>query len=200
LGHEDAGAGDDQAEMRHRMANVFQLLSTLTRMRQGRTQEGEGRRQLSWMLTTLGALAALQHRLLSPGGDDFAAFLRDMAPIWRKSCAGRPVSIEVAATPVVVREQLASALALIAHELVVNAVAHAFPDGRAGVVRVELVSLDNGRARLSVADDGLGYDPDAVDRAGLGLWLTRGLAAQVRGELTTAHEGGVTSRLEFPVG
>jgi two-component sensor histidine kinase len=199
LGQGDGDAGDDAAETRHRVANIFQLLSTLTRMRMARASDPEARRQLDWMLTTLGAMGVLQHRLLSPGGEDFAAFLQDMAPVWRRSCASQLVQIEVDVEPVLVREQLASALALIAHELVANAIDHAFPDGRAGMVRVGLRRLDGGRAQLSVADDGRGYDPQSVSDQGLGFWLMRGLTAQVRGEMTTTHEGGVTARLAFPV-
>jgi two-component sensor histidine kinase len=187
-----------QAELRHRVANLFQLLSTLTRMRMQRAEEVESRRQLGWLLDNVSALALVHQRLLSPGGGDFALCLDDMAEHWRRRCAGRPIAIELATEPVPVQESHASALAIIANELVANALAHAFPGDRAGVIRVGLERVGEGRAALSVTDDGVGYDPAAVDSGRLGLWLTKGLAAQVRGVLTTTADNGVCCRLEFP--
>jgi two-component sensor histidine kinase len=195
----EAGESDPerQAETRHKIANIFQLLSTLTRMRLQRAQDEEARRSLAWMLEMIAGLGALQHRLHSPGGDDFAAYLDDMAPQWRRRCADRPIQIVLAAQALSVSENHASALALIVNELVLNAITHAFPDGRAGVIRIELEHA-GGQAALSVIDDGQGYDPKDIDPGRLGLWLVNGLASQVRGTLGTQSKDGVRCRLEFP--
>ena len=187
-----------QTEVRHRFANVFQLLSALTRMRVQRTQDPETRRQLSWMLDATGVLAAMQQRLLGPDPDDFAGYLRDLAPQWNRRSAGRPIEVLLVLERVPVREHLISALTLIANELVINAVEHAFPHQRAGVVRVELRPLEDGRAELIVSDDGAGFGPPVPGRPSLGLWLIWGLTDQVKGVMTTPPvEVGVTSRLEF---
>jgi two-component sensor histidine kinase len=196
----EAGESDPerQAETRHKLANIFQLLSTLTRMRLQRAEDEESRQALAWMLEMVSGLGALQHRLHSPGGDDFALYLDDMAGQWRRRCAERPIQIVLTTQPLRVPENQASALALIVNELVLNAIAHAFPDGRSGVVRIELEPLGD-RAALSVSDDGQGYDPKDVDHGRLGLWLVNGLASQVRGALATRSDDGVRCRLEFPV-
>jgi two-component sensor histidine kinase len=186
------------AEVRHKVANLFQLLSTLTRLRMQRAEEAASQLQLGWLLNNLAALALVHNRLLSPGGNDFALCLDDMSDEWRRRCAGRPITIDVAAESLMVHESHASALGLIVNELVGNALAHGFPDDRAGSIRVSLERLADGRAALVVADDGVGYDPAAVDEARLGLWLIKGLSAQVRGALTTTADNGVCCRLEFP--
>jgi two-component sensor histidine kinase len=192
---------DQQAETRHKVANIFQQMSTLTRLRSQRAADPASRRDLSWVLDMQAALALLHHRLLSPGGEDFGVYLQDVGGYWRRLCAGRPITIdiEVAAEPVTTEESRASALALIANELVLNALAHAYPNERPGVIRVALKRVGDDRAELVVSDDGDGYDPAAVDNGRLGLWFIGGLAAQVRGELTTAIDRGVRCRLEFPV-
>ena len=187
------------AEQRHRIANLFQLLSTLTRMRQQRTSDSEAKRQLGWILDAISALGALQQKMVAVDQYDFAAFLGDMQGQWRRRIAGRPVQLHVEADEVLLREQLSSALAIIANELVTNAINHAHPDGRAGVVDVSLKRVGDGRARLVIADDGCGYDAQAQDRSKLGLWLVRGLADQVRGELVVECVGGVKTHLEFPI-
>jgi two-component sensor histidine kinase len=119
-----------------------------------------------------------------------------MAPHWRRRCTGRPIQLDLEVEAVSTREQVMSATALIANELVANALAHAFGEDRAGRVRVKLRRLDDGRAELSVSDDGRGYQPDA-DQTGFGLWLIKGLTQQVRGEMAVAVDGGVTARLTF---
>jgi two-component sensor histidine kinase len=196
----EAGESDPerQAETRHKIANIFQLLSTLTRMRLQRASDPESRRHLSWMLDMVAALGALQYRLNSPGGEDFGLYIEDMAAQWRRSCANRPIEIALAVQPLRVSESHASALALIVNELVMNAIAHGFPDDRGGLVRVEL-EQSGARATLTVSDNGQGYDPQTVGTGRLGLWLVNGLAAQVRGALTMTSDNGVRSRLEFPV-
>lgn len=195
----DANESDPErlAETRHKIANIFQLLSTLTRMRLQRAEDADSRRHLAWMLDMVAAMGALQHRLHTPGGEDFADYLEDMAVQWRRRCADRPIAIELSVQPLQVPENHASALALIVNELVSNAITHGFPDERAGVVRIELERHAD-HAVLSVGDDGQGYDPAAVEGGRLGLWLVNGLAAQVRGKLMTSVESGVTNRLEFP--
>ena len=187
-----------QADVRHRFANVFQLLSALTRMRVQRAQDIETKRQLTWMLDATGVLASMQQRLLGPDPHDFAGYLQDMLPQWRRRGAGRPIEIDLITESVPVREHLISALALITNELVSNALSHAFPARRSGVVRVELRPLPDGKAELIVSDDGAGFNPKNTSRTSLGLWLIRGLTDQVKGVMTTpTTEVGVITRLEF---
>ncbi len=79
---------------------------------------------------------------------------------------------------------------LIVTELVANAVEHAFPEGR-GSVAVRF-RTENGRHRLSVADDGVGL-PDGLDpdrSSSLGLRLVAALTRQLGGELELKVDGG----------
>ena len=198
----DETATRDQgvAEQRHRIANLFQLLSTLTRMRQQRSTEPEAKRQLGWILDAVSALGGLQQRMIASDEYDVAGFLTDMQGQWRRRIGGRPVQLHVEAAPVLLREQLASALAIIANELVTNAINHAHPADRAGVIKVSLSLTDEDRrAVLLISDDGVGYAEQPQDRSKLGLWLIRGLTDQVRGDLTTDTVSGVRARLEFPI-
>ena len=194
----DPVAASDGADLRHRLANIFQQLATAGRLRVQRAQGEETRRQLSWMVDTIGVVGILQQRLLRPDGEDFAGLLEEIAPQWRRRCGARAITVVLETEPVSIREQNLSALTLIAHELVINAIAHAFPGDRAGCVRITLRRVDDATAAFAVSDDGCGYDPQSVDRTRLGLWLMDGLAAQVRGRLTTsAGADGVTTRIEF---
>ncbi len=195
----DEGQDDVRmAEMRHRAANTFQLISALARMRGQRTAEPEARRQLVWMAEAIGALGALErHR--RDGGVDFQNYLLEMAPIWRRRQAASPTEVVVAMEPIIAPDQAASTLALIVHELVSNALAHAYPEGAPGQVEVRLSRLaGDDRYELVVKDQGRGFDPASpTGRERFGLWFVRSLAAQVRGDLKLDTQHGVTAQLAF---
>ena len=193
----DDGQDDVRAaEMRHRAANTFQLISALARMRGQRTAEPEARRQLVWMADAIGALGALErHR--RGDGVGFQAYLLEMAPVWRVRQAAGHTEVVVEAEPVIVPDQAASTLALIIHELVANALAHSYPEGGGGRVEVRLSKVGE-RYELVVRDHGRGFDPASPGgRERFGLWFVRSLAAQVRGELKLDTRGGVCAQLLF---
>lgn len=185
------------SEMRHRMANTFQLMSALARMRSQRAGDAEARRQLIWMADAIGSLGALErHRVLD--GVDFAAYLSEMTPVWRRRQGGQTSEVVLVTGPVIASDQAASTLALIVQELVGNALAHGYSEGRAGKVEVRVAPLEDGRWELVVTDDGQGFDPASpTARERFGLWFVRSLAAQVRGEFSLTSQAGVTGRLVF---
>lgn len=187
------------AQLRHRLANALQLLTTLGRMRLSRAQDPEARRQLAWLLDAMGTLGVLNHRVGAADAEDFAGFLTEMEPVWRRRLGARPVRLEVTAEPVVVRENSAAALAVIVNELVSNAISHAFEGQGPGVIAVDLRAVASDSAELVVSDDGCGYDVSNTDRSRLGLWLVSGLADQLRGDLDMDTGRGVRARLSFPL-
>jgi len=185
------------SELRHRMANTLQLLSALSRMRSQRATEPETRRQLIWMADAIGSLGALErHR--TEAGVDFAAYLQEMSPIWRRRHSSRQVELVAACDPILTPDTAASTLALIVQELIGNALVHGCSDDRPGRIDVRVARLDGGRCELTVSDDGDGFDPAApAARERFGLWFVRSLAAQVRGEFSLTPKPGVTCRLVF---
>jgi two-component sensor histidine kinase len=187
------------SEARHRLANTLQLLAALARMRSQRAAEPEARRQLLWLADAVGSIGALEQKRTAEGVD-FAAYLVEMAPVWRRRHGSRPAEVHVEAEPLVVSDQAASTLALIVQELVGNALAHGFPRANGGAVRIRVVRPSENACELSVTDDGDGFDPLAESgRERFGLWFVRSLCAQVRGEFSLEPGPGVTATLKFPL-
>ncbi|AWJ82200.1 histidine kinase (plasmid) [Azospirillum sp. TSH58] len=89
---------------------------------------------------------------------------------------------------------------LIVNELVSNALKHAFPGGRGGVLGVVL-AVDGRECRLTVRDDGVGlpggYDPDRMDT--LGFQLIADLTAQLHGALEYNPSTGTEFVVAFPL-
>ena len=184
-------------ELKHRLANSFQLLQAVIRIRLRSAVDPESRRHLSWLLDVVTALGMLQQRIGLTGPTDFGAYLIEAASYWRRVCDGRPIGISLEVTGVQVSETQASTLALIAHELISNAIEHAFPGGRAGSIILSFSQHADGMRELVVRDDGMGLGPSGENSQG--LELVRGLAAHLGGSVTVADENGVTVRVRIPL-
>ena len=185
------------SETRHRMANNQQLLAALARLRAQRSLDPEVARQLLWVAEAISLLGVLERRRVGDGVD-LAALLAEMAPIWRRRHQPGAAEVVLETEEIIAPDSAASTFALIAQELVVNALSHGRPlDGRIGRVVVRLVRKGP-VCELSVIDDGPGYVGAApADR--FGLWLVRSLTGQVRGTFNLANAGGTTATLEFPL-
>lgn len=186
------------SETRHRMANHQQLLAALARLRSQRAGDPEVARQLLWMAEAISLIGVLERKRVNDEGVDLAAWLEEMIPIWRRRHGPDASQIELHAEAIVAPDSAASTLALIAQELVLNALTHGRPrDGQAGRVVLRLVRQGD-HCVLSVSDNGPGLGVIAPSEQ-FGLWLVRSLSAQVRGKLTLADADGLTARLAFPL-
>jgi two-component sensor histidine kinase len=98
-----------------------------------------------------------------------------------------------------VERDAATPLGLILNEVVSNAFKHAFPDGREGVITVQLTEHVANQGRLTIADDGVGYDLSTPVK-GIGQRLIRALTEQLEGQLEVAStSAGSTFTLTFPL-
>jgi two-component sensor histidine kinase len=89
----------------------------------------------------------------------------------------------------------------IVSEAIANAVKHAFPDGRTGIILVTCRRGADGGVRIGIADNGVGMpkglDPDRD--GGFGLHLMRGLGNGMGAPIAfSPGDGGVDVRLELP--
>jgi len=126
---------------------------------------------------------------------DLPQALRDAAEL---AIGGRAVALDVTVkgTPHACAALVEEQLVLIGQEAVNNAVRH----GQASRVAVEIDYRDD-RTFLRVADDGVGFDPEAASRAPghYGLVSMRERAEQVRGRITIASRPGSGTEIETVV-
>lgn len=96
----------------------------------------------------------------------------------------------------------ATPLALIVNELVVNAIRHAFPEGRPGHIRLLLRRAAPGLGEVVVEDDGIGLREPLgrnTPQGCLGLHLMPRLARQIRATLQLESGSGTRAILRFPI-
>ncbi len=189
-------------EVFHRVYNNLQQVEALLNLQGRRFEDPQIRRAFADVGDRLRSLALVQQKLYQ-GNDyrvvDFAGYLRDLAMAVAAMTPRPEVEIFVHAEPMALAVDVAIPLGLIANELLTNAVKHAFRNGRGGRIDIRLTREPDDAVRLSVSDDGVGADPEAVSRgSGLGARLIPSLARQLDAKLTVRNDGGLETTVVAP--
>jgi len=143
-------------EAEHRFRNSLQLLASLTRRTLRDAQSAEAREAISYVSELVDILADMHASLDGRAEEDFTSRFRRAGQRWQRLCNGT-VRIIVEAEPALVLTPKEMTIAsLIAHELVLNALKHAFPNGRSGEIRLQVQRDGDDHAILTVEDDGIG--------------------------------------------
>ena len=176
-----------RGELQHRAKNDLQLILSLLVMQRRRLPDQEARRIFGHVLDRVAAIG-VAHDQLNPergtGLIDLADYLQALCG--NLSTRREGVHIETALEPMEMPHSRAVPLGLIVNELVTNALKHAFPDGREGVIRVEFEQTQGAEARLCVRDDGVGMGPPRPGSSG--TELVRRLVRQVSGRLEPTEQ------------
>jgi two-component sensor histidine kinase len=192
-------------EIHHRVRNNMQVVSSLIRL-QSVSIEGdqESLKVLQECQNRIRSMA-LVHEALYRANDFRRLNLHDYIQRLGKGLlrsynpgAGR-IKIEVDAKNVALDMDTGIACGLILNELITNSIKYAFPDGREGKIMVNC-SIVNGKAFLTVSDDGIGL-PDGLDlnnRKTLGMRLVKTLVSQLKGDLEIENHNGTSFKIGFP--
>jgi PAS domain S-box-containing protein len=190
-------------EIHHRVKNNLQVISSLISMQVRRLSKGPNRDALNDCQTRVQAIALI-HETLYQSRDyaqiPFSDYAKNLSRnVFHAGAQPDGVALELDIADVSLAVDKAIPCGLILNELISNALKHAFPEGRAGTVRVALWPVEAGRLRLAVRDDGVGI-PEELDvlRSGqLGLQLVRTLAGQLDAQLLVQREAGTCFELSF---
>lgn len=87
---------------------------------------------------------------------------------------------------------------LVASEVIVNCLKHAFPGERPGEIQISL-RVDDGRRVIEIKDNGvgLGREFSLEDSTSFGWLMICNLVKQLQGTITVTSDGGTTCRLAF---
>jgi PAS domain S-box-containing protein len=190
-------------EIHHRVKNNLQVIASLLSLQAGATEAPETRAALAESQGRVKSMALL-HQLLyehqSFAHVDLGDYLRELARHAIASTEVTNVNVEFDLTPLKLDLQRAAPCGLLVNELLTNACKHAFPDGRAGTVRLELHAPgESDMALLVISDDGVGLPEGFAlgQSTSLGLQLVPLLAEQFRGELLVKQGIGTRYELRF---
>jgi two-component sensor histidine kinase len=129
---------------------------------------------------------------------ELVALLRELAE--RATCmreaVGNGIEIELASGRVDMASDRATVCALIAHELIFNAVRHAFRGRSQGRISV-WARQDGGQFSLAVRDNGDGISDQTLLSGGTGLGLIHALARRIGGNVKFLRNGGTLAVLNL---
>ena len=192
-------------EIRHRVANTLQIIASVLLHNARKTTSDETRGHLKDAHHRVMSVAALE-RLLSTSTKDeieahayFTSLCENIAASMIADSSR--VSLTVEGGGGLVQARVSLSLGLIVTELVINALKHAFPDGRPGKVTVDY-DFHGPNWILCVRDDGVGMPaPGAAVRTGLGTTIVQALAAQLDASVEVVPEqpGMKTSIKHTPI-
>jgi len=191
-------------EVNHRVGNSLQLVSSFMSLQLRHLADEGARAALKESQARIEAVAHVHRRLYT--SDDMSSvamdeYLEGLIAELGKSLApgaGSPTLL-LKAAPLDVSTDQAVSIGVIVTELVTNAVKYAYEPGKGGEIRILLEpDAPNGRAVLTVEDDGPGLGSGKPRGTGLGGRIVTAMASglRTRVEYDAAHSG-VRARLAF---
>lgn len=191
-------------EVHHRVKNNLQVVSGLLMLQQLGSNNETVREQLQISRDRISAIARIHEQLYKGArfdSIDFRWYTQELFETMNSASdlSGRGVSLVLRDGTFSLPLQEAVPCGLLLHELVSNAIKHAFPDGRRGKVWVALSQMAEGGRIMEVGDDGVGMPDSVQDLGTLGLDLVHRLAAQLGATLRRQPSAvGTVYALELP--
>lgn len=176
-------------EMQHRVGNSLQLIASILMLRARSVPSEETRSHLIDAHRRVMAVAAVQEHLYGARVGEQV----EMGPYLSKLCESLAGSLIGDTRPITLRALVgggvpsatAVSVGLVAVELVINALKHAFPDDRSDCRVTVSFEVDGSQWKLVVSDNGIGkpINLTATADGGLGSSLIKALAHQLDAEI-----------------
>jgi PAS domain S-box-containing protein len=191
-------------EVHHRVKNNLQIICTLLDLQSESIRDEEALAAFRESQDRIKAMSLIHERLYESkelASIDFQRYIEALSSQLFDSYqvdAGR-ISLQVDAGGVSIGIDQAIPCGLIINELVSNALKHAFPDNRPGVISIGFQREEDGRVSLRVADNGVGLPAgmDFTKNGTLGLQLVNMLARQLAGQVSLESASGTAFTIGF---
>jgi PAS domain S-box-containing protein len=197
-------------ELKHRVKNSFALMASLIGLESSNSRNAEVQEVLDHTRTRIESMASLYDllgRQDNPNAIRLDLYLERIVTTISRSLVGPcdHVGFKLDLAPIQGHSRVAAPLGLVAMELVVNSLKHAFPERwvdserREGRISATL-SGSGDEAELEMADDGVGLPENVSASAGggLGMDLCRMLVKQMNGSWRFLDGPGTRIRISVP--
>ncbi|MGE5547382.1 MAG: sensor histidine kinase [Solirubrobacterales bacterium] len=190
------------AEVHHRVRNNLQTIVSLLAIEAEKVDSAQAKKAFSDALARIQAIGLVHHQLYESrefGRIDISRYVRELCTSLASSWAPEGVRLLYSLPQYLCEPDRVIPLGMVISELVINALRHAFPDGR-GTVKVTMREKRAGILELEVADDGIGLPPGFEVRRSSGLTMVRMFVDQLGGRLIhrTGQSEGTVFRMRFP--
>jgi two-component sensor histidine kinase len=194
-------------EIHHRVKNNLQVIYSLLSLQAQYAYDEHALEVLRDSQNRIRSMALIHEKLYQSANladIDFGEYLRTLSAQLHRSYSTRDRTVRLVVDTAPIRLPLDMALpcALIASELIANALKHAFVGRQEGVLRIRICGRPGGMVELEVADDGVGMPKSLVsDKSGpttLGMQLVGGLVKQLDGSMEVTNGAGTRFLVSFP--
>jgi two-component sensor histidine kinase len=177
-------------EMSHRIANSLMIMASILLLRAKLTTHEETKRSLQDAHHRVLSIAAVQQQLRTLAETDAVDLTKYLTDLCQRLAASMTndhpkISLTVRVEAEKVGSDHAVHIGLIATELVINALKHAFPEEDRGGEIVVAYKGTPARWALTVSDDGIGGLAEQK-KAGLGTIIINALASQMDAGVTVS--------------
>lgn len=188
-------------EVYHRVYNNLQLVISLLGMQSRRFPSRDVQSGFREVMDRVRSLSLVQQKLYRTeeySAVDFTAYLRDLTNSLVPPGKAADIAVVFDLSPLLLPIDKAVPLGLLANELLMNAMKHAFPDTRKGEVTVRIETRPDDRAMFSIVDNGIGVDPSVMaNSSGVGGRLIHQLAQQADAKVTMESKKGFAAAVDF---
>jgi two-component sensor histidine kinase len=191
-------------EVHHRVKNNLQVIASLLNLQAHYVRDARAFGMFKESQQRVQAMALIHERLYHADDAtriDFTDYTRTLGAhlMSAYSPGSAAIALQLHVDNITLGIDTAIPCGLIIHELVANALKHAFPAGKAGEIRLVLRASGAARFMLLVSDNGIGFPPslDFRHTASLGLRLVHTLTEQLEGTIELQSNGGTTFTITF---
>ncbi|WP_375449953.1 sensor histidine kinase [uncultured Devosia sp.] len=179
-------------EVQHRVANSLQIIASVLMQSARKVQSEESRGHLRDAHHRVMSIAAVQKQLAAStlGDVELAPYLAQLCKSLSASMVHdhNQLSIEVDVDGSSIEADVSVSLGLIVTELVINALKHAFPAHRHGIIKVAY-DADGANWTLTVSDDGIGMPENKeLSKPGLGTNIVEALSKSLEAKVTISNQ------------
>lgn len=191
------------AEIDHRTVNNYQTVQSLILAQAKASRDGPTKEALRQVADRIKAIANASRRLAASSESlekvRPAEHLQELCKQIEDGLSRSDVTVVCDFADVSLDPAQTTSVSLLVNELVTNALKHAFPDGRDGVIRVSLLHAAGGM-ELVVEDNGIGLTKSGRTRStGLGMRLVETFVRQLLADhKVESGEAGTRHRISIP--
>lgn len=191
-------------EIEHRVKNNLQIISSLLSLQSGFVKDKQALEMFTELENRIQSMAMIHEKFYQAKGlakIDFADYVGDLTRYLFRAYGVNPEAIRLRMNVdhVLLGIDTAIPCGLIIHELVSNALKHAFSQNKTGEICIALGSNEKDGFVLRVSDNGAGLprDLDFRNTESLGLQLVDTLTDQLGGTLEVDRNGGTAFKILF---
>lgn len=187
-------------ELNHRVKNNLQTIASLLRLQARREEKEETRQVLYESISRILSISAT-HQLLSQSGEACVSLMEVLENVRRNAVqpflrTDLSFNLEITGDNLVVDSEIATSVALAVNELLQNCMKYAFKGRKEGHVWIR---IEKGKvySRLTVKDDGTGFDPEKIRSGSLGLNIVKTMVQDKLHGKFTIRSGREGTEAEF---